>query len=512
MKNKFLKISIVVLFISFFILLNWNSFNAPFERDEGEYAYSAWLLRTGDVPYRDSFLQKPPMIIYTYLIGQLINPLADWPPRAIAAVFLFLTSILVGCVAAKEWNKITGVFTSFLFLALFNFPYVTPYAANTEKFMILPIVSLLVLFVYYKNSQKSWPYILAGVFSVLAILYKPICLFVIIFIVLFWLIKLYYSVTPANPRIIIKPILLIGISSLVTTFIIFIPFLGAFPKFFQEVVVFNSAYIKSFGSPLSFFSHFLFVFLSHWWILLYLLLGFLVSKPKNFFFYFSLFIISLPTIFQSPMGHYYIMIIPFVALMCGALFNSLLARLTDKQKILATIVVLPVILIIVLFPFRKQFSLNGEGISLWIYGTDNSFSETKEVAARLSQFTDKNDSVFIGGSEPQIYYYSQRKSMTRFIITYPLYLNTPYQEQFQKELISDLEKNPPKAIIVSNRTQGGLWRQGRPKLFKNYLDELVSRDYNIVGGYVWENEKGHWQEPINDNQLLNASLLLYTQK
>ena len=66
MKNKILSISIVILFISFFVLLNWNSFSAPFERDEGEYAYSAWLLRTGDTPYQDSFLQKPPLIIYTY--------------------------------------------------------------------------------------------------------------------------------------------------------------------------------------------------------------------------------------------------------------------------------------------------------------------------------------------------------------------------------------------------------------------------------------------------------------
>ena len=47
------------------LLTQWNWFSMPFERDEGEYAYSAWLMKDGGVPYRDAFLQKPPMVVYT---------------------------------------------------------------------------------------------------------------------------------------------------------------------------------------------------------------------------------------------------------------------------------------------------------------------------------------------------------------------------------------------------------------------------------------------------------------
>jgi len=49
-----------------FVALRFNSFSAPFERDEGEYAYSAWIMRNGSMPYKNAFLQKPPLIIYTY--------------------------------------------------------------------------------------------------------------------------------------------------------------------------------------------------------------------------------------------------------------------------------------------------------------------------------------------------------------------------------------------------------------------------------------------------------------
>src|SRR3954466_11991408 len=40
--------------------------NIPLERDEGEYAYIAWRLDYGEVPYRDWVDQKPPGIFCVY--------------------------------------------------------------------------------------------------------------------------------------------------------------------------------------------------------------------------------------------------------------------------------------------------------------------------------------------------------------------------------------------------------------------------------------------------------------
>src|SRR2546426_528063 len=60
----------VLVLTVLFLAVRWNTFAAPFERDEGEYAYAAWLMRQGILPYENSFMQKPPMVIYTYLAGQ----------------------------------------------------------------------------------------------------------------------------------------------------------------------------------------------------------------------------------------------------------------------------------------------------------------------------------------------------------------------------------------------------------------------------------------------------------
>src|SRR5256885_15075099 len=43
--------------------------NIPFERDEGEYAYIAWRMDYGEVPYKDWVDQKPPAIFWLYRLA-----------------------------------------------------------------------------------------------------------------------------------------------------------------------------------------------------------------------------------------------------------------------------------------------------------------------------------------------------------------------------------------------------------------------------------------------------------
>ncbi|MFZ1019908.1 MAG: glycosyltransferase family 39 protein [Minisyncoccia bacterium] len=512
MKKYFPAILIIILFLSFFATLSWNSFSAPFERDEGEYAYSAWLLRNGGTPYQDSFLQKPPLIIYTYALGQTFSPEKVWPPRVLAAIFTFLTSLLVFLIAKKEWGKYAGIFSAFLFLPMIYFPPLTPFAANTEKFMLLPTIALLALFVYCQNSQKSWPFILAGLYSTLAIFYKPISLPVIVFIIIFWLYKKFAQ--SRNFQVLVRPIILIGASAVFSAIILLIPFLKVWPKFFEEVFTFNLSYASAFANPWGNFFNYLSKFLHYWWILLFLPFGLFLKKPKKILYYFILLILSLLTVFSSPIGHYYLSLMPFLALLCGALFNSFLELLpNDKQKNLTTAIVLPIVILFMVAPFQEQFSMTPAELSAWVYGTVNPFGEAQIVANQMAQITKPNDLVFVAGSEPQIYYYAERQSATRFDITYPINLPTPYQEKYQREAVADLQNNMPKAIVVSERSMSGLWNEGSPEIFITYLNNLLAKNYQVVGGYVWgDNDTGHWQEPLTSIQMPNASLLLFIKK
>src|SRR6476659_4736498 len=91
-------VGLVVLFAA----LRWNSYDAPLTRDEGEYAYAARLLLHGHVPYEQCFLQKPPMIIYSYALAELLAPRVFWFPRVLAVVRAAHSTGLLGYFARKE--------------------------------------------------------------------------------------------------------------------------------------------------------------------------------------------------------------------------------------------------------------------------------------------------------------------------------------------------------------------------------------------------------------------------
>jgi len=152
-------------------------------------------------------------------------------------------------------------------------------------------------------------------------------------------------------------------------------------------------------------------------------------------------------------------------------------------------------------------------MELWIYGFGNPFIEAKIVADKLKEITTPADKVFIAGSEPEILFYSKRISSSRFNITYPLIIDTPSREEYQKKAISELEKNPPAAIVFSNKEESGLWNNESPKIFIDYLKKLLKDNYILVGGYVQNksdiNQYGSWQERVNET---DASLLLYKRK
>ena len=76
-------LSLMLLFVG----LRWRTYDRPLIRDEGEYAYSAELLKRGVPPYEYSYLQKPPMIVYTYAVASLLGPETFWTPRIMAYLF-----------------------------------------------------------------------------------------------------------------------------------------------------------------------------------------------------------------------------------------------------------------------------------------------------------------------------------------------------------------------------------------------------------------------------------------
>jgi hypothetical protein len=88
-----------------FVTLRWNTYDLPLDRDEGEYAYSGWLVMQGIAPYEHAFLQKPPMVVYTYALASVLVPNTSWAPRILACIFLAAATVLLGLIVRVEFGR-----------------------------------------------------------------------------------------------------------------------------------------------------------------------------------------------------------------------------------------------------------------------------------------------------------------------------------------------------------------------------------------------------------------------
>jgi len=518
LKNFTKKITVqnLFLFILFIILLfflRWNSFTTPFERDEGEYAYSAWIMQHGRMPYENSFLQKPPMIVYTYFLGEVISSDALWPPRLLAVIFILATTFFLYKIADREFGKPAGWITAFVFISIVSSPINSSLAANTEIFMLLPLVGFLYLYILNKDKTSLLTWFFSGVLASLTLLYKPIAFYVLGYIYIIWVLSLWRR--EKNLPSLLKNLSFVFLGGVIASLFVLLPFLlsDGGKSFWEEVIIFNLYYAKQWGYGLSTLLLNLRVMARSFWLIYVLVVLYLFIKSKDWKFYVGLLFFSLLSVYQTNIRHYYILLMPFLALILTQVIIWLIKQRLVKDLLSnrSTTVLTTLLVLSVLWPVRVQFSKTPEELSLWIYGRDNPFYEAPLVADKLADITDPSDCVFIAGSEPEILFYAKRFSCTKFVITYPLIVESPIREQYQAQVVEEIENMKPKAIVYSNKAHSGLWNEESPKVFINYLDKLIRNNYKLIGGWKWW-EEGGWSSNFSQEDIGNSSLLLYSVK
>src|SRR5262245_32203316 len=173
MNQNLLRIAAVVLLT---IAVRLPLLDIPLERDEGEYVYIAWRLNHGELPYRDWFDQKPPGVFWVYRAA-LSLPMD--PTRAIHLMGL-LFSAASGCAlffVARRWTSGNwAMLAAALFAILAADPHVQGTAANTEIFMVLPLILSQWAFLRSGPGERFETLfaVLCGVFSATAVVFKQV--------------------------------------------------------------------------------------------------------------------------------------------------------------------------------------------------------------------------------------------------------------------------------------------------------------------------------------------------
>ncbi len=135
-------------------------------------------------------------------------------------------------------------------------------------------------------------------------------------------------------------------------------------------------------------------------------------------------------------------------------------------------------------------------VSRRIYGL-NPFPESVEIAKYIRRTSSEGDSIYVVGSEPQIFFYSKRRSATRYIIFYPLTGGFPDAKERQLEVIREVSAARPRYVVVANlhtslmadeQTEGYIFAATRRFLERHYELEFVAlpvaddRCYDLIYG------------------------------
>ena len=150
--------------------------------------------------------------------------------------------------------------------------------------------------------------------------------------------------------------------------------------------------------------------------------------------------------------HYFITVLPVLALLTGVAVSRALHLLKHDQ----TIELFLALLILGMFVIAVGAALIGHG-PVWlalpqaqamrsVFGS-TLFAETARAADYLKSHTTRDARVAVLGSEPEIYFLSRRRSASGHIYMYPLMEEHPYALKMQEEMIREIERARPEYMI-----------------------------------------------------------------
>ena len=496
-----------------FVALRLNNFNAPLIRDEGEYAYSAQLLLQGVAPYEHAFLQKPPMVVYSYALSGLLLPHVFWAPRLLAAGFTGLATLLLGFIARLEFGKGCALPAMWLVTPMLLLPRIEQFTANTEMFMLVPLLGMVAVHCYSRqHGHQPVHWLAAGLLGVATLLYKYTALPVLAFVYAVWSVELWRA-TRSTSRL-----WWCWCSSLAGGALAVIVLLGFFlvcdggMRLWECTVLFNRYYAHSTNFGLAAFYQRIGEFWGDWWILFILPWAVLLRPVARLWFWLGIFIAALVATGASSYGHYYLVVMPFWALLSAAGLCCLAERVAQRRLLTPPIIkwlLIAVVMILICRFDAPWMALTREQFAAAKLGGWSPFLESQTVAKRIDELSSPSDPVYVAGSEPQILYYAQRSSPTRFITAYALMIPSPVAQKYQQEAIRDLQEHPPALIVLATANSSWLRQATTPQDFLLFLNQLLAQNYQLVGGYVNDGGNGCWTEPLDAKGLATASLVLF---
>jgi Dolichyl-phosphate-mannose-protein mannosyltransferase len=454
--------------------------DVPLERDEGEYAYMGQLMLQGIAPYKVAANMKLPGASAAYAaimaifgqttvaihLGLLIVNLA-----AIALLYL---------IGRKLFSPAAGFVAAASYAALSVSPGVLGIWAHATHFVVLPAMGGILLLLNWNESRRGHLLIWSGLLFGIAFLMKqPGILFTV-----FGAAFLVYN----NWRGALRNLSMFASGAALPFGLLCFGLwrAGVFERFW----FWTFTYARLYGSMRSFadgrtafglvFSQ---IAAENWTILALAVVGGVAAwkEPRRraqalfltAFLLFSFLAVCPGLYFRE---HYFVLLLPGVALFAGA-------SVTLTEKYIASF--MPwIAAAAIMFSLVLQSSFLFESTPLQIsrrtFGI-NPFPEAIEIAAYIRAHSGPNDRIAIVGSEPEIYFYASRQSVTPYVYIYSMMEPHPFALKMQEEFIRDVEAANPEYLIGVNVNSSWLRQPSSPTRLSEWFPAFVENRYATVG-------------------------------
>jgi len=460
-KSRIWIIAFLVVILLGSIVLRFHLLPIPLERDEGEYAYAGQLILQGTHPYEQVYSMKLPGM---YFIYALIIYLLGESPTAIHTGLLvvnLMTILLLFFFTRKLFDEATGLASAATFTILSVNPFVHGVFAHAEHFVILFIMASLLILLYSwdANGRKEvfWSGFLAGI----ACLMKQHALsFAGLALAALLMDSLFRKDKPSRKFYLTPLIFLVGLVTPLLITCIYFYQLGLGEKFLFWTFFYAREYISA-TEPLSGFSELkrnitlIFKYASAFWILgatgvLSVFSPGINMKKRLFiglFIVFSSLAVTPGFYFRE---HYFIMILPVVSLLVALSFRFIHEH---SRRFSRTFLFAPAAFILIMAAGTSIFQMQdylfkmSPLAAVRLTHSLNPFPESLPIAAYIKENSAPTDKIAIIGSEPQIYFYAQRRGATGFIYMYPLMENHKFALAMQERMIREIETAKPRYLV-----------------------------------------------------------------
>jgi hypothetical protein len=465
----------------------------PLERDEGEYAYAGQLILQGIPPYKLAYNMKFPG---TYAAYALIMSVFGQTITGIHLGLLLINAaavVLIFFLGRQLVNSTLGLAAAMSYAVLSVSPSVLGFAGHATHFVLLPVLGGTLL-LFNSTDRQTFGRIFASglLFGIGLLMKQPAFLFALFG-------TIYLVSSDLHRRVRAKEILVRGLTfnagvilPLGITCLIFWR-IGVFERFWFWTI----DYARQYGSLVPFSQaprFFLYsateVIVGGWpiWILggIGVAAGLWEQRTRTItvfllgFLFFSALALCPGFYFRL---HYFILVLPAVSLLAGVAISRLLDLVVGRSIVvrLIPIFILGCALAWPILAERKFFfEASPAAASRMIY-PESPFAESIRIAEYLREHTTRSDTIAVLGSEPQIYFYSDRHSATGYIYTYGLMEHQEYAGQMQEEMIREIERAHPKFLISVVMPDSWLQRPESEQLIFTWANEYAAKNYTVAG-------------------------------